>query len=176
MDTAEPLAEAPGSGTSAVPVPALAGSDGHRLLLHDDRVEVVGGEGARSVWGSIPLAAVTGIGIDQRPKDRGLLVWGVLGLLAAFGIWGVASNDNVKTFGAFAVAAISGVLLIQYYFRPPGLHLLIQAGAAEKGIPIRTSDIPAAKEFALSVLQARDRISSRTESSGWRRVPRYPIA
>ena len=174
MDTAEPLADTPDSSPSAVPT--LAGSDGHRLLLYDDRVDIVGGEGARSVWGSIPLAAVTGIGIDQRPKDRGLLVWGVLGLLAAFGIWGVASNDNVKTFGALAVAAISGVLLIQYYFRPPGLQLLVEAGASAKGIPISPSDLPAAKEFALSVLQARDRISARTESSGWRRVPRYPIA
>lgn len=174
MDTAEPLAD--NVETSASAVPTLAGSDGHRLLLHDDRVEIIGGEGARAIWGSIPLAAVTGIGIDQRPKDRGLLAWGILGLLAALGIWGVASNENVKTFGAFAVAAISGVLLVQYYFRPPGLQLLIQAGAAAKGIPIRTSDIPAAKEFALSVLQARDGTASRTESSAWRRVPRYPIA
>jgi hypothetical protein len=154
----------------------LSGSDGHRLLLHEERLEVVGGEGARAVWGAIPLGAVTGIGIDQRPKDRGLLVWGILGLLAAFGIWQVASNDSVRTLGAFAVAAISGVLLIQYYFRPPGLQLLIQAGASAKGIPIRTADLPAAKEFALSVLQARDRLSAGSESSGWRRVPRYPIA
>ncbi|MBI2965263.1 MAG: hypothetical protein HYY34_03550 [Chloroflexi bacterium] len=175
MDTPAPAAATAATSDPGV-VPTLAGSDGHRLLLHEDRVEVVGGEGATAVWGSIPLGAVTGVGIDQRPKDRGLLVWGVLGLLAAFGIWQVASNDNVRTLGAFAVAAISGVLLIQYYFRPPGLQLLIQAGVTAKGIPIRTADIPAAKEFALSVLRSRDRLSAGSESSGWRRVPRYPIA
>jgi len=40
----------------------------------------------------------------------------------------------------------------------------------------KAADVPAAKEFALSVLQARDRLSGRSDSSGWRRVPRYPIA
>lgn len=156
--------------------PSIAGADGHRMLLQKDLVEITGGEGARALWGSIPLGAVTGIGIDQRPKDRGLLIWGLLGLLAALGIWWVASNETVRTFGAFAVAAISGVLLIQYYFRPPGLQLLVQAGATAKGIPIKASDIAAAKAFAVSVLQARDRLVSRVDSPGWRRVPRYPIA
>lgn len=155
---------------------SIAGADGHRMLLHEDRVEVTGGEGSRALWGSMPLSAITGIGIDQRPKDRGLLVWGLLGLLASLGIWWVASNETVRTFGAFAVAAISGVLLIQYYFRPPGLQLLVQAGATAKGIPIRANDVAAAKAFAMSVLQARDRLVSRVDSPGWRRVPRYPIA
>src|SRR3990172_10939730 len=132
----------------------------------------MGGAGARTLWGSVPLSAVTGIAIDQRPKDRGLVIWGTLGLLAAFGIWQVASNETVKTLGALAVAAISGVLLVQYYFRTPGLQLLIQAGATARGIPIKTADVPAAREFAMSVLQARDHPTVRPET-GWRRVPRY---
>ncbi|HUG92140.1 MAG TPA: hypothetical protein VML55_14970, partial [Planctomycetaceae bacterium] len=148
----------------------MSGADGYRMLLHDDRVEITGGEGARTLWGSVPLGALTGIGIDQRPRDRGLVVWGFLGLLAAFGIWAVASNESVRTLGAFAVAAISGVLLVQYFFRPPGLQLAVQAGATVRGIPIKARDIPAAKSFALTVLQARDRLGSRGESSGWRRV------
>jgi hypothetical protein len=157
-------------------VRGFAGVDGYRMLLHQDRIELTGGEGARALWGSIPLSAVTGLAIDQRPRDRGLLVWGFLGLVAAAGIWMVASNENVKTLGAFAVAAISGVLLIQYYFRPPGLQLLVHAGATARGIPIRPGDIPAAKAFALAVLEARDRTSSRAGPASWRRVPRYPIA
>jgi hypothetical protein len=163
------------AGTAAQ-VRAFAGSDGYQVRLHEDYVEFAGGEGARTLWGSIPLAAVTGITIDQRPRDRGLLAWGVLGLVAALGIFAVASNDNVRNLGAFAVAAISGGLLVQYYFRPPGLQLLVQAGATARGVPIRGSDIAGAKAFALEVLQSRDRLLAKTEQNTWRRVPRYPIA
>ena len=157
-------------------VRTLAGTDGYQIRLHEDHVEFAGGEGERTLWGSIPLAAVTGIAIDQRPRDRGLLAWGVLGLLAALGIFAVATNDNVRNLGAFAVAAISGGLLVQYYFRPPGLQLLIQASVSSRGVPIKGSDIASARAFAIEVLQARDRLASRAGQSTWRRVPRYPIA
>jgi len=157
-------------------VRAFAGSDGYQIRLHDDRVEFTGGEGSRTLWGSIPLSAVTGMAIDQRPRDRGLLAWGLLGLLAALGIFAVASNDNVRNLGAFAVAAISGGLLIQYYFRPPGLQLVVQAGASARGLPIKASDVSEAKAFALDVMQARDRLSAKAEPAAWRRLPSYPIA
>jgi hypothetical protein len=164
------------TSTAGGQVRTFAGSDGYQMRLHDDRVEFAGGEGSRTLWGSIPLTAVTGIAIDQRPRDRGLLAWGLLGLLAALGIFAVASKGNVRNLGAFAVAAISGGLLVQYYFRPPGLQLLVQAGASARGLPIRAGDISNARTFALEVLQARDRLTAKAEQATWRRLPRYPIA
>lgn len=154
---------------------SLVGADGHQLALFPDRIEFQSSSGPGSRWGSIPLTAVTGVAIESRERDRGLLIWGILGLIAAFGIWRVASNPNVSLLGSLAVAAISGVLLIQYYFRSPGLQLVVQAGTSGKGIPIGNSDVASAREFALALLAARENLVSRPAGPP-ARLPRYPIA
>lgn len=154
---------------------SLVGADGHQLSLFPDRIEFQSGSGQGGQWGSIPLTAVTGVAIESRARDRGLLIWGILGLIAGFGIWRVASNPNVSLLGSLAVAAISGVLLIQYYFRPPGLQFVIQAGTTGRGIPIGNSDVANTREFALALLAARESLVSRPAAPPVR-LPRYPIA
>jgi len=165
--------------TSTLPVQevsrSLAGSDGHQLTLFTDRVEFHGQTSAGSRWGSVPLTAITGVAIESRARDRGLLVWGILGLIAAFGVWRVASNPNVGLLGSLSVAAISGVLLVQYHFRQPGLQIVIHAGTLARGIPINTSDVAAAREFAMALLSARESLVNRP-AAPVSRLPRYPIA
>lgn len=154
----------------------IDGADGYRMAVFADRVEYHSGDGTRGIWGSIPLAAITGVGVEVRPKDRGLLVWGILGLIAAFGIYQVATNANVANFGSFAVAAISGVLLIQYYFRPPGLQLVVYTGGSSKAIPLRGDSLRSARAFATEVIDARDRSAPQTSQEPAWTQPRYPMA
>ncbi|MBI4305018.1 MAG: hypothetical protein HY678_01740 [Chloroflexi bacterium] len=169
-------------GPATAPAPerteisAITGADRYRIALFADCLEFQGGEGSRGVWGSIPLAAITGVGVEVRAKDRGLLIWGILGLVAAFGIYQVATNPNVANLGAFAVAAISGILLIQYYFRPPGLQLVVYAGGSSRAIPLKADSLPNARAFATDVIRARDESIPSQPQEPARSLPRYPMA
>lgn len=104
-------------------VAELDTGDNGKFRLTHARILFRGGSGSNSVYSSANLSDITSIQISQRPRARRSAAWGVVGLFAAIGVWQVTPDSNIGMISAIAVAAMSLMLMADYWIRPAGVHL-----------------------------------------------------
>jgi hypothetical protein len=153
-DMTETLLE-PSIGVSDI---SLVGLEGQILLLNEDHVAVDGSGNQWPGWAIVLLSEISAVRVLSQPKDHGALIWGVIGAIAAIGVWHVASNEAVSLIGGLVVGVISIILLGEFFLKPPDLRLEIIVGSNVVGTGIKRGQAQEAKEFAGAVLQARARL------------------
>ena len=164
-----------GEGESVAETLEVDGSD--RFILTDRRVMYIGGDEEHRNWSFAPISEVTSVEVTRVARERSSLVWGVLGLVAAIGIWQVATNDTVGIVGGVVMAALGAVLLWDYYLRTPPSRLLFRAGGKDIGGPLSRSSEAGARSFGdrlfeLKSSNSMDRTS--VKPAGIARRYRYP--
>ena len=137
---------------------SLVGLEGQTLLLNEDHVAVDGSGNQWPGWAMVLLSEISAVRVLSQPKDRGALVWGVIGAIAAIGVWQVASNEAVSLIGGLVVGVISIILLGEFFLKPADLRLEIIVGSNIVGTGIKRGQAQEAQEFARAVLQARARL------------------
>jgi len=137
---------------------SLVGLEGQTLLLNEDHVAVDGSGNQWPGWAIVLLSEISAVRVLSQTKDRGALVWGVIGAIAAIGVWQVASNEAVSLIGGLVVGVISIILLGEFFLKPPDLRLEIIVGSNVVGTGIKRGQAQEAQEFARAILQARARL------------------
>lgn len=137
---------------------SLVGLEGQTLLLNEDHVAVDGSGNQWPGWAMVLLSEISAVRVLSQTKDRGALVWGVIGAIAAIGVWQVASNEAVSLIGGLVVGVISIILLGEFFLKPPDLRLEIIVGSNVVGTGIKRGQAQEAQEFARAILQARARL------------------
>ncbi|MDA1258193.1 MAG: hypothetical protein O3C10_10205 [Chloroflexi bacterium] len=150
----------------------IDGSD--RFVLTDRRVIYVGGDEDHRNWAFAPVSEVTTVELSRAPRERTTLIWGVLGLVAAVGMWQVATNDTVGIIGGLVMAVLAVVLLWDYYLRTPPSQLVFRAGGKDIGGPLTRSAEAGAREFGDSVFELKSREAVPARPAGITRRYRYP--
>ena len=143
---------------SAEKLASLDALDGQQFALHADRVRLEGGPNSFGAFAIALLPQISGIKVAARPKDRRSLVWGVIGIFAAIGVWQVATNGMVSSFGGLVIGAISLILLGEYFLRPPDLEFEIVLGSNSLNADIKRSLRNDAIAFSEKVFEARARL------------------
>ena len=161
-------------GETVVETLAVDGSD--RFILTERRVIYIGGDDDHRNWSFAPVSEVTSVEVARVPRERSTLVWGVLGLVAAVGIWQVATNDTVGIVGGIVMAVLGAALLWDYYLRTPPSKLLIRAGGKDIGGPLNRSAEAGARSFADSLFELKSRDAIPSKPAGITRRYRYPGA
>ena len=139
-------------------VSELAPGDGDNFKLTHARVIFRGGPESSTVHASAQLKDISSIQISRRPRARRSAGWGMVGLFAAIGVWQVTPSSNVGIIAAVAVAAISLVLMGDYWIRPSGVHLEFHiSGGSTIGGEVG-GKTTLAMEFARDVEDAKRRL------------------
>ena len=144
-------------GESIVETLEVDGLD--RFILTDRRVIYIGGDDDHRNWSFAPVSEITSVEVARVPRERSTLVWGVLGLVAAVGIWQVATNDTVGIVGGIVMAVLGAALLWDYYLRTPPSKLLIRAGGKDIGGPLNRSAEAGARSFGDRLFELKFAIS-----------------
>jgi hypothetical protein len=142
----------------------LAGADGAAFLLTDRRVVYFGSSEAETAYASVRLDDVSGVEVARRPRDRRPLLWAVLGVAGAFGVWQVSSNPAVGAAAGAVVAAVSAGLFADYWFRPGGLAISFRSAGGGVSGPVDGKSSGPAQAFAAQVEESR--LSARGRSAG----------
>jgi len=186
LDDAAPLAEPEEvidgfrltEGESVVETLEVDGTD--RFILTDRRVIYVGGDEDHRNWSFAPLSTVTSVQVTRVSRERSSLMWGVLGLIAAVGIWQVATNETVGIVGGIVMAALGAILLWDYYLRTPPSRLLFHTAGNVVGGPLSRTAEAGARSFSDSLFELKSRTSRASEEpspsrpAGITRRFRYP--
>ncbi|MBT3942733.1 MAG: hypothetical protein HOF43_08470 [Chloroflexi bacterium] len=165
-------------GESVVDTLEVDGTD--RFILTDMRVIYIGGDEDHRNWSFASLSEVTSVEVTRVSRERSSLYWGVLGLVAALGIWQVATNDTVGIVGGIVMAALGALLLWDYYLRTPPSRLLFHADGQPIGGPLSRSAEVGARSFGDSVFELKSRgdraesTSGSAKTAGITRRYRYP--
>ena len=139
----------------------LQGADGGRFVLTDQRVIYTGGEASEAVFSSARLEDVTSVAMERRARERRSAVWGVVGLIAAIGVWQVTYSGTVGLIAGGVVGLISFALLADYWFRVPGVVLrFLTAGGGVAG-PVDGGGVRGSEEFAAAAELARQEARER---------------
>jgi|GEM_PF-1790789 hypothetical protein len=136
----------------------LIGLEGQTLLLNEDHVAVDGSGNHWPGWALVLLTEISAVRVMSQSKDRGALVWGIIGAIAAVGVWQVASNEAVSLIGGLVVGVISLILLGEFFLKPPDLRLEIIVGSNVVGTGIKRGQAQEAQEFAGAILETRAKL------------------
>lgn len=139
-------------------LPAL---HGQRVLLTDQRILIEGRPTDPGGWAAAFLENVAAVQILPEQKARRELIWGIIGLLAAVGVWRVASSGAVGVVGGVVVGAMALFLLGDYLFRPGDLNLVVVGGSHKVAATVARSEDVSARSFAKSVMAARSALQTR---------------
>ena len=176
--TASGIASAPEDPGEDV-VARLQALHGRRLVLTEERVTVDGDDGGWGGWSVAFLPQIAAVRVSPGRKERSSLVWGVLGVFAAIGVWMVASNDAVSTIGGIVVGVISLALLAEFFFKPPDLNLQIVLGTETIDVDIKRSQADEARQFANLILETRRSALAAPRSANGAgpviQAPRFPL-
>lgn len=133
----------------------LAGADGAAFLLTDRRVVYFGSSEAETAYASVRLDDISGVEVARRPRDRRPLLWAVLGVAGAFGVWQVSSNPAIGAAAGAVVAAVSAGLFADYWFRPGGLAISFRSAGGGVSGPVDGKSSGPAEAFAAQVEESR---------------------
>ena len=174
----EPALEEPGD----LGIARLDALHGRRLVLTEERVTVDGDDDGWGGWSVAFLSQIAAVRVSPGRKERSSLIWGVIGIFAAIGVWQVASNDAVSTVGGLVVGAISLALLGEFFLRPPDLNMQIILGTETIDVDIKRSQAEEARQFADLILETRSRVLTAAPPVNWGngagpaiQVPRFPL-
>ena len=155
---------------------SIPAQDGHRFLLTTERVIYVGGRDGAAGLEFAFLRDITGARVRGRRKERRGLIWGLIGMLAALGVWQVATSDMVGAVGGIVVAAVSVVLLGDYFFRPADMRLELLTGAGRIYGLVGRRRLEEAQRFLEQVSESRASARAADGERTVRRPPRFPAA
>ena len=127
----------------------------NRFILTDRRVMYLGGDEDHRNWSFAPVEQISSIAVTRVSRERSSLLWGVLGLIAAIGIWQVATNDTVGIVGGIVMAILGATLFWDYYLRTPPSRLLFYADGNEIGGPLSRSSEAGARSFGDRVFELK---------------------
>ncbi len=130
---------------------ALDGGKGGELELTNRRIIVRGGVESRVLFSSMRIDQVDSISVLRVPHGRRMLYWGVVGALAAIGVWqSLDGTGNLRIAITGIVALTSMALLIAHLIRPPNVRLVFSS--------VFGSELTA--DFAYDGLEKADRFAS----------------
>lgn len=152
--------------------------NGGRFRLTTLRVLIEGPQRSEPLWAFAFLPNVVSVQLRPRQRDRRSLFWGLLGLIAAAGVWQVATNDTVGLVGGIVVALFSLALLGEFALRPPDLQLELSTGASALGETVDRDEAADAREFIRVFVEARAEAGRKRDKapSMAQRLPRFPLA
>ncbi len=127
----------------------------NRFILTDRRVMYLGGDEEHRNWSFAPVEQISSIAVTRVSRERSSILWGVLGLIAAIGIWQVATNDTVGIVGGIVMAILGATLFWDYYLRTPPSRLLFYADGNEIGGPLSRSSEAGARSFGDRVFELK---------------------
>lgn len=142
-DETGPLAMLPGEETIA----ESRGAAGAQFILTNQRVLHTGGAEDHVVAESARIADIVAVRLERRPRDRRSAIWGIIGVLAAVGVWQVTRNESVGAIAAAVVGFVSLALLADYWLRRPGIILTFVTPGGPVGGHVPNSYIDAAETF-----------------------------
>ena len=87
-------------------------------------------------------------------------------MIAAVGIWQVATNDKIGVFGGIVMAALGMVLLWDYYLRTPSSRLLFHTAGKDIGGPLDRSSESGARSFGDRMFELKALNTEISEESG----------
>ena len=152
-----PLALLPGEEW----ITETAGTGGARFILTDQRVLYAGGSEDQTISETARIADVGAVKLERRSRDGRSAVWGVMGFIAAFGVWQVTPNESVGAIAAAVVALVSIALLADYWFKRPGIMLTFQTPGGAVGGQVDSADAGAAEMFAARFEHQRAQLGQR---------------
>ena len=141
-------------GESAVAVASTRSKDGSEVVLTNWRVLLRGAPEAKVLHASMRLAEIDSLEISRARPSKRSLMWGLIGIGASIGMWQALDGaGNVRLFVAALVVFMSGVLLVDYFLRPPDLQVVFRArSGVEMIVEFAQSHSEDADRFAAQVL------------------------
>ena len=139
------------------------GAGGSRFVLTNQRLIHVGGEG--SVFAAARLSDVVAVKLERAERDRRSAVWGIIGVLAAIGVWQVTRNEMVGAIAGAVVGLISLALLADYVFRQPGLKLAVMTAGGPIGGAVDSRSVKEVGKLIARMEELRVETSSRERSA-----------
>lgn len=162
VDPSASLAEAPelGSLTELLPGETALfagfthGEDGSEVVLTDRRVMLRGAPDAKVLFSSIRLTDVDSVSISRARPRRRSLIWGLIGVGAAVGMWQALDGvGNLRLIIAAIVVLVSAVLVADYALRPPDLEVVIRGKSGSLvRIDFAQSNADVADRFAAKIV------------------------
>ena len=141
-------------GESTVASASTRGKGGSEVVLTNWRVLLRGAPEAKVLHASMRLTEIDSLEISRARPGKRSLVWGLIGIGAAIGMWQALDGaGNVRLFVAALVVFMSGLLLVDYFLRPPDLQVVFRArSGVEMIVEFAQSHADEADRFAAQVL------------------------
>ena len=141
-------------GETAVGSVSTHGKGGSEVVLTNRRVLLRGAPEAKVLHASMPLSEIDSLAISRARPSKRSLVWGLIGIGAAIGMWQALDGvGNMRLIIGAVVVLMSGLLLADYFLRPPDLQLVFRShSGAEMTIEFGQSHADEADRFAAQVL------------------------
>ena len=141
-------------GESTVASASTRGKGGSEVVLTNWRVLLRGAPEAKVLHASMRLTEIDSLEISRARPGKRSLVWGLIGIGAAIGMWQALDGaGNVRLFVAALVVFMSGLLLVDYFLRPPDLQVVFRArSGVEMIVEFAQSHAEEADRFAAQVL------------------------
>ncbi|MYF79931.1 MAG: hypothetical protein F4180_08865 [Chloroflexi bacterium] len=141
-------------GETAVDSVSTHGKGGSEVVLTSRRVLLRGAPEAKVLHASMPLSEIGSVTISRARPSKRSLAWGLIGIGAAIGMWQALDGvGNMRLIIGAVVVLMSGLLLADYFLRPPDLQLVFRShSGAEMTIEFGQSHADEADRFAAQVL------------------------
>lgn len=141
-------------GETMVDSVSTHGKGGSEVVLTSRRVLLRGAPEAKVLHASMPLSEIGSLTISRARPSKRSLAWGLIGIGAAIGMWQALDGvGNMRLIIGAVVVLMSGLLLADYFLRPPDLQLVFRShSGAEMTIEFGQSHADEADRFAAQVL------------------------
>ena len=141
-------------GETMVDSVSTHGKGGSEVVLTSRRVLLRGAPEAKVLHASMPLSEIGSLTISRARPSKRSLAWGLIGIGAAIGMWQALDGvGNMRLVIGAVVVLMSGLLLADYFLRPPDLQLVFRShSGAEMTIEFGQSHADEADRFAAQVL------------------------
>lgn len=130
------------------------GRGGSEVVLTERRVVLRGAPDADVLHASMRFAEIDSVTISRSRPNRRSLIWGLVGIGAAIGMWQALDGvGNLRLIIAVIVLLMSGILLADYFLRPPDLQVGLRAkSGVEMKVGFGQSHADEADRFAARVV------------------------
>lgn len=141
-------------GETTVDSVSTHGKGGSEVVLTNMRVLLRGAPEANLLHASMPLSEIDSLAISRARPNRRSLVWGLVGIGAAIGMWQALDGvGNMRLIVGAVMVLMSAVLLADYFLRPPDLQVVFRShSGAEMVVEFGQSHVADADRFAAQVL------------------------
>lgn len=141
-------------GEMVVDSASTHGKGGSEVVLTNRRVLLRGAPEAKVLHASMLVSEIDALAISRARPSKRSLAWGLIGIGAAIGMWqALEGAGNMRLIIGAVVVLMSGLLLADYFLRPPDLQVVFKSrSGAEMTIEFGQSRADEADRFAAQVL------------------------